>query len=115
MIRRKKKIIDVSMYGFQECKKLWKQETFREFVAEKKKDHDIEKYNIEISILTELRDQLVCEKFDVKQGDSVKSLKKILPWSNMKPIVNEYKKKFPEKKSKSSSIIRFFTEFLSNV
>ena len=40
MIRRKKKIIDVSMYGFQECKKLWKQETFREFVAEKKKNHD---------------------------------------------------------------------------
>ena len=64
IIRRKKKIIDASMLGFQECKKLWKQETFREFVAEKKKDHDIEKYNIEISILTELRDQLVCEKFE---------------------------------------------------
>lgn len=101
------------MDGFKESVKLWKHESFRKFMADKKKEYQIQEINADIAKLIERRDSITAENFRYEQGNNTKKLKKLLPWNNIKPFLKEYKVQYPEKKRKAGSIIRFCSELLS--
>ena len=101
------------MSGYKESVRLWKHESFRTYISEEKKKHDLQLIENDIKKLMEKRDALQCETYTYKQGNTVKKLKTLLPWENMKPYNKEFNKKQPNAKT-SASVLRFLSELLSH-
>lgn len=101
------------MTGYREGVRLWKHESFRIYISEEKRKHDLKIIEDEIQKLIEKRDALQCETYTYKEGNTVKKLKILLPWENIKPYVKEFNKKQPNVKT-SASVLRFFSELLSH-
>lgn len=103
------------MSGYKESVKLWKQKSFRTYISDEKKKYDLNKIEDEIQKLVCIRNVIESETDTIythDQGNTVKKLKSLLPWEDMKPFVKVYNKKYPNNKT-SGSIIRFFNELLS--
>ena len=100
------------MDGYKECARLWKHESFRNFIAEHQKKYEINLLDEQIHQLTEKRKYITTQVFTYELNQNAKTLKTILPWKNVNDLVKEYKKKYSSKKT-VSSILRFMNELIS--
>lgn len=101
------------MGGYKESVRLWKRESFRTYISEEKRKHDLKIIEENIKKLIEKRETLQPETYTYSQGNTVKKLKTLLPWENMKPYVKEFNRKQPNTKT-TTSLLRFFSELLSH-
>lgn len=105
-----------NMKGYATAAVLWKHESFRTFVAIKKHTHDVDTLDAEILRLTIQKERLLksgAPTWTREHGNTRQGLCKLLPWSDIRPIVKEYRRTHPPpKRGRFKAIVQFFEEML---
>lgn len=106
--------------SYKRMQLLWKDDKFRLYVAQQKRQLQLEEYDDKIKQLEDAKDALqssVVQAFTYKEGKTVKVLRQNLNWSedNVAKMIKEYEKthtKIPH--ASSRSILRFLSELISS-